>query len=331
MAIVTKPIFRILLVRLSALGDCVAAVPVFMALRRRYPTAHIAWAVQDSTAPLLQGLPGLDELIIFPRRRWKNLSSRWQIFKEALRFIRRLRRRRFDLVVDVQSNSKSAGIAYCTGAKIRIGHGKGEAKEISAWLNNRLVDAEPTTKHIVMRNLHLLSDIGIEVDTPEFILPVNKLLQQKVKQALHETGFDERFILFVPFTSKAVKDWKPEQFKQLAALLSHQNIPVVFLHSPGKTQETQLMLPSSNVAPVAISPLLSIPEMTELIRFSAAVVGGDTGPTHIAGALNMPTFAFYGPTDPERLKPWGPTEVYPLEVSPEQVAHDIIDYWKIQS
>lgn len=325
-----KAVSRILIVRLSALGDCVAAIPVFQALRQCYPHAHIAWAVQDNTAPLLQNMPGLDELIIFPRKRWQHMASRWRQIKEAIRFAKRVRRRRFDFTVDVQSNSKSSIIAYCTGAKVRIGHGKGEAKEISAWFNNRLVDVEPHTKHIVLRNLHLLSALGIEATEPEFVLPHNLWLQQNVQKKLFAIGIQAPFALMVPFTSKAEKEWKPQSFYALAQQLSAQGIPVVFLHSPAKTDETLAMIPPNCPSPVCLAPKMSIPEMVELIRLSILVAGGDTGPTHIAGALQKRTFAFYGPTDPERLKPWGETTVYPIETNPSIVCEDMVKYWRKQ-
>lgn len=316
-----------MLVRLSALGDCVAAIPVFLALRKHYPHAHIAWAIQDNTAPLLQSMPGLDELIIFPRRRWKKLSSKYELMKEALHFARRLRRKRFDLTIDVQSNSKSSFIAYCTGAKHRIGHGKSEAKEISGWLNNHLVDVEPHTNHIVNRNLHLVSALGMETHTPEFTFPQNQCLRKKVQDMLSANEIQTPFALMVPFTSKIEKEWKPESYKTLAMELANQGIPVVFLHSPGKTNETQAMIPQTCLSPVCLAPLMTIPEMVELIRLSGFVAGGDTGPTHIAGAMNKRTFSFFGPTNPERLKPWGETTVYPIETDPTTVAADIVKFW----
>lgn len=323
----SKPITRILLVRLSALGDCVAAIPVFLALRKHFPHAHIAWAVQDNTASLLQNMPGLDELIIFPRRRWKTLSSKFELIKEALNFARRLRRKRFDLTIDVQSNSKSSFIAYCTGAKHRIGHGKGESKEISGWLNNHLVDVEQQTKHVILRNLHLLSALGIKTNTPEFTFSQNHWFRRKVQGMLAVNGIQTPFALMVPFTSKIEKEWKPESYKSLTMELANRGIPVVFLHSPGKTNETQDMIPQTCSSPVCLAPLMTIPEMVELIRLSALVAGGDTGPTHIAGAMNKRTFSFFGPTNPERLKPWGETTVYPIQTDPSTVAADMIKFW----
>ena len=230
--------------------------------------------------------------------------------------------------MDVQSNSKSAVIAYCTGAKIRIGHGKGEAKEISAWLNNRLVDAEPAVPHIFMRNLRLLSILGMAETAPQFNLPHFPFCAQHVKQSLQALGIQRPFVLLVSFTGKAAKEWQPQHFTRLAERLSQSGIPVVFLHSPGRTNETQRLLPVPHNAPVVLSPLFTIQDMLELIRCAHAVVGGDTGPVHIAGALNIPTFSLFGPTDPKRSKPWGSTTVYLLDALPEQVANDIEAHWK---
>jgi ADP-heptose:LPS heptosyltransferase len=120
---------RILMIRLSALGDCVVAYSGIPGLAESFPHAHIAWAIQDNFAPLIRNLPGLDEIVIFPRRRWKQsgFATQW---KEGLRLFRHLRMRKFDVTIDVQSNTKSAMLAFLTGARLRIGHGMEEAKRI---------------------------------------------------------------------------------------------------------------------------------------------------------------------------------------------------------
>ncbi len=300
---------RILLIRLSALGDCVAAIPVFLALRKRFPEAHLAWIVQDNMAPLLHNLPGLDELILFPRARWKKEPSKWKILKEGFRLLQRLRKRKFDVVIDVQSNTKSAVIGYLSGTQKRIGHGKGEGKEISTWLNNIQVEPLPQHRHVFERNMHLLTALGIKEPKIEFRISSHSWRKQLIFNWIHDHKIDRGYVLLIPFTGRAEKDWPSERYSQLAKELSRQNIPVVFSCSPGRKEETQEMMPQAVNAPILLAPELDIPGLIELIRLSAFVAGGDTGPVHIAGALEKPTFALYGPTDPARHKPWGPSTV----------------------
>ncbi|MEW6234973.1 MAG: glycosyltransferase family 9 protein [Candidatus Omnitrophota bacterium] len=316
---------RILLIRLSALGDCLAAIPVFMALRKRFPQAHLAWAVQDNFAPLIENLPGLDELIIFPRQHWRRTPVIPKI-KEAARLARHLRLRRFHAVVDVQSNMKSASLAFLSRAPIRIGHGREEAKELSSWLNNVLVSPLPEMSHIVRRNLHLLSVLGVESCEPEFLLPPDPLSERRVRHWLRERDIAEgNYFLITPFCGHPAKEWPPRYFTQLAEAIVQVGGKVVFLCGPSLEKRTLALIPSSCAGSVFLGPRTSIPEMVELIRFSRLTIGGDTGPVQIAGALGVATLALFGPTSPERSHPWGDARVVRLEANPSAVLKKIED------
>ncbi len=145
---------RILIVRLSAIGDVLHALPVLCALRDALPQAHLAWMVEGRGADLLQGHPALDELIAV-RRRW--LKS-----PRAVLDVWRRVHGRFDITIDVQGLSKSAVAARLTGARQRIGMAAPDGREISPWLNNVLV--RPTAAHVIDRNLELLGPLGIASD-----------------------------------------------------------------------------------------------------------------------------------------------------------------------
>ena len=319
---------RILLVRLSALGDCLAAIPVFQALREQFPHAHLAWAIQDNFAPLIRNLPGLDELFVFPRMRWRTLESPLYRWKEAYRFIRRLRRRRFQVTVDVQSNTKSSAIAFFTRAPLRIGHGKGESREISRLFTNCPVAPRHEHPHILQRNLNLLSPLGIHDRDPQFSLPIDTVASRQMTDWLQSRNIEkDRFVLLVPFCGNTYKEWPAAHFTALASLLIAADIPVIFLCGPGKETDTAVMLPSPPSPHVALAPRTSIPQMVELIRMAQIVIGGDTGPVQIAGALGIRTAALFGPTDPIRSHPWGPYTLHHLDDTPLQVFQTICQYF----
>jgi len=313
-------ISRILLIRLSALGDCVAAIPVFMALRKQFPHAHLAWAIQDNFAPLIYNLPGLDEIVIFPRQRWRQTPLFPQKIKEAARLARHLRLRRFHATVDAQSNTKSASLAFLSRAPIRIGHGPEEAKELSLWLNNVPVSPIPGMNHIVKRDLHLLSVLGVEGGEPEFLLPPDPPSQRRIRRWLQERGIEEgKYFLITPFCGHPSKEWPPEHFTRLAATIVQAGGKVIFLCGPGVEERTQALIPASCPNSAFLGPRTSIPEMVELVRFSRLTIGGDTGPVQIAGALGLPTLALFGPTDPVRSHPWGDARIASLESNPSAV------------
>ncbi len=322
-------IHRILLVRLSALGDCLAAIPVFMALRKRFPHAHIAWVIQDNFAPLIRHLPGLDELIIFPRSRWRKMQSRWRLWREAASLARRLWRRRFDVTIDVQSNTKSAILAFLTHAPLRIGHGKVEAKEISRWFTNCPIDPPADCTHVLQRNLHLLSPLGIDRAEPEFSLPPDHLANRAITSWLQDHHLlNENYVILVPFCGNRSKEWPYNHYTALAALLAERQIPVVFLQGPGKKDETATLIPDRNKTRIHLGPPTTISEMVELIRHAGAIVGGDTGPVQIAGALGVKSVGLFGPTDPERSHPWRASAIHDLDSSPERIYQTIQSFFE---
>ena len=152
---------RILIVRLSAIGDVLHTLPVLCALRDARPAAHLAWMVEGRTVDLLAGHPALDEVIAI-RRRW--LKSP----RAVLDLWRRVQGR-FDVAIDVQGLSKSAVAARLSGARQRIGMAAPDGREISPWLNNARV--RPTATHVVDRNLELLAPLGITPLRVRFDLP----------------------------------------------------------------------------------------------------------------------------------------------------------------
>ncbi len=315
---------RILIVRLSALGDCVASIPVFTALRQRFPDKHIAWAIQDNYAPLIRNIPGIDEIIVFPRHRWKEMRSNWNKTTEALRLARRLRMRRFDLVVDAQSNTKSATLSFLTRAPHRIGHGQGEAKEISQWLNNHPVNHPADMKHIIIRNLNLLTALGIEISEPRFPLNPDPFAQRPILEWLRVHDLSEKgYCLLFPFCGRREKEWPQQHFTRLAQELSQTGYRVVFSWTPGKDEQLKQMIPANAGNKIIIGPQTDIPELVELIRSAGICIGGDTGPIQIAGALKMPNIALFGPTYPERTGPWTTSGIVSLDSEPEIVGKTV--------
>src|SRR5580698_93646 len=134
---------RILIVRLSAIGDVLHGLPVLCALRDALPHAHLAWVVEGRTADLLAGHPALDELIVVPRR--------WLKSPRAVLDLWRRLHGRFDVSIDIQGLTKSAVAAWLSGAPVRIGLAAPAGRELSPWLNNHRV--APTATHVVDRNL----------------------------------------------------------------------------------------------------------------------------------------------------------------------------------
>ena len=152
---------RILIVRLTAIGDVIHTVPVLCALRRSLPHAEITWVVEGHAGDLIEGHPALDRLVRVPRKWLKSPRTVWAVRRQ-------LRRLRCDVALDIQGLTKSAVAAWLSAAPRRIGFGGVDGRELSRLLNNRLVT--PTSEHVIDRNLELLRPLGIADPTVAFRL-----------------------------------------------------------------------------------------------------------------------------------------------------------------
>lgn len=156
---------RILIIKPSSPGDIIHALPVLRGLRRRYPQAHIAWLVATSFANLLEVDPALDEIIPFDRRHYGRVGRSLPVTREFVRFLGELRKRRFDLVVDLQGLFRSGFMAFSTGAGTRIGPRR--TREFACLFYNRRIPATPADSHAVQKNYALAKLLGLAASPPD--------------------------------------------------------------------------------------------------------------------------------------------------------------------
>ena len=164
---------RILILKPSSLGDIVHALPVLAGLRRKHPEAHIAWLVGTGFAGFLDGHPLIDELILFDRKHYGRMWRSYRALRDFARFVRDLRRSRFDWVIDLQGLFRSGFLALAAGARRRIGFA--HARE-GGWLfYSERVRPSRTLAHAVGQNLAVARALGLPVDPPEFPLAITDL------------------------------------------------------------------------------------------------------------------------------------------------------------
>ena len=272
------PSSTLLVVRLSAFGDVIHTMPAVVALRDALPQTAIAWAVEPAYAELVELVAGVKAIRV-PLKHWS-----FARIAEARRNVRR-----FDDVIDFQGLIKSALLARASRARRRFGFAKAIIREKpAAWFLNRPVEVD-TTRHVIEWNLALAracapSITGVPpVDfTPFASDPSGKL-----------AAFVNRIVL-LPSAGRAEKQWPIERFSELA-----RRIGPDALVAWGPGEEALARSVGAEVAPPT-----NFRELAFLLRHAKLVVGGDTGPLHLADALGVPVAGLYGPTNPVRNGPY---------------------------
>lgn len=269
----------ILVVRLGAMGDILHALPAAAALKRSFPDCRLSWAVHPKWRELLETGGLADELILIDRRRLTSLPAA----------ARELRKQEFDLTVDFQGLIQSALVARVARSRRVYGFVRDQVREsLAASLYTTTVRAKTT--HVVEKNLDLAQSAGARDRTVTFPLPCG------TAESALPAG---RFVLAAPFAGWASKQWPMEHYAVLARKLkSELGIPLVLNGAPWQADA----LRSAEAAEIHIS---SISGLIDATRRATAIVGVDSGPMHLAAALDKPGVALFGPTDPARNGPYG--------------------------
>ncbi len=290
----SKP--RILIVRLSAIGDCILTTPLIAAIRERYPDSHIAWAIDKRAAPLIEGHAGLDQVLVVPRHWMKSPSTMWVMRRQ-------LKAGRFDMVLDPQSLIKSSLLGWLSGAPKRIGFGYPAGRELAPILNN--VRVVPTSEHLVDRTLELLKPLGIEHADAVFDLPRYSVAQSILDFPEHCFGKQKRFAIINVGAGWPSKLWPTNRYAEVVRYLGqrYQLPSMVVWH--GEERQIAVDLVADSMGFGVLAPETSLRELATLSRRASLFVGSDTGPLHLAAAVDTPTVGLYGPTRPEHCGPYG--------------------------
>jgi lipopolysaccharide heptosyltransferase I len=289
---------RILIVRLSAIGDVIHGVPVLCALRAAFPAAFLGWVVEGSAGDLLEGHEALDALIRVPRRWLKSPREVWQLRQ-------RLRALRFDTTIDLQCLTKSALAAWLSGCRRRIGKAGKDGRELSRWFHNELVVAGGA--HVIEHYLELLRPLGIASPSVRFNLPEWAADTQTVDQYLRSLGsVTSRFAVLNPGAGWPSKIWPAERYGELARHLgqSHGMTSIAVWAGDAERRLAETIVAASG-GHARLAPPTSMTELGALCRRAALFIGSDTGPMHLAAAVGTPTISLHGPSRAEWCGAYG--------------------------
>lgn len=290
---------RILICRLSHIGDCILTLPMVRALRKARPDAWIAWATENPSPQLLNDHPDLNEVIKIPKGWLKKPGTILSVRRE-------LKKRAFDIAIDPQSLAKSAMLARVSGAAVRIGFRGEYGRELSTWFNNRTV--QPVSSHLVDRSLELLGELGIEPEgEPEFDLPIRETAHCYIDQFLNERGInDSRFVVANPGASWPSKRWEPERFGELAHRLhEHTRLNTIVTWAGEEELEMAMSICAGSDGTAILAPKTDLQQLASLLQRSELFIGCDTGPLHLAAAVGTVCVGLYGPTRPQDSGAYG--------------------------
>jgi len=299
---------RILVVRLRLIGDVVFTTPLIRALRRRYPDGHLTYVVEPAAAPVLQGNPHIDELIVAPKRR--GLGR----LQHDVALARQLRRGKFDLAIDLHGGPRSAFLAWASRAPMRIGYRiKGRS-----WMYTHVVPraADLAPRHSVVSQWDLLAPLGIEACSPErdaVEMVEDPRAAARVEDRLRGAGIPPGAALVVMHVSAGnpFRRWPEDSFCQVVSALAQAdpNRRIILTAGPSDAHVVRRLVETARgrLRTPASVPMVEdwdLAELRALVARAAVYIGGDSGPLHVASTTATPIVELLGPTLPERSRPW---------------------------
>ncbi len=288
---------NILIVRLSAIGDVVMSSGILYPLRQAFPRARISWLTQPECVPLIENHPEVNEVIRWPRNRWRGLQQGGH-YLQLIREIRSLRRelqlREFDLALDLQGLFKSGFLVWLSGADQRFGLG---AREGSQWLVHKRLDRSAAGEDLIGSEYRsTLSQLNIPNKAFRMQVGINATSQRKAADTLSNCGVNRLYTVICPFTTRPQKHWRNEYWRELTGLLSSQRETVVMLGGPSDTAAAEKLVEGTNI--VNLCGKTSLQEAAAIIANSHGLIGVDTGLTHMGHTFQIPTLCLFGSTRP---------------------------------
>jgi heptosyltransferase I len=317
---------KILLIKLSAVGDVIHTIPVLNKLRRRYPSAQLDWLVTPAIAELLRHNPAITNVIEFAREDW---SRPWTPapFVSYTRLAAKLRANAYDLVVDMHGQFRTAVFALATGAPVRIGFDRPRARVWDAsprtfsaearkhawqgaregsWLAYTDHIPVPTLdQHAVDRYLSVGPILGFEEGPPDFSFPIPPAASANIESLLRRHDIaGAPLVVMAPGTIWETKHWGTDKFAEVARHFLQKGFAVALM---GSRRERTVCEEVARLAPgsVDVAGETTLTELAALVRRSAISVTNDSGPMHLAVALGRPVVSVFGPTDPIWIGPYG--------------------------
>jgi heptosyltransferase-1 len=318
---------RILIVRLSAMGDVIHTLPAAQLLRDAFPKAMIGWLIEERWAELLSApgaakrgprsmrRPLVDWIHTVSLAGWRKSLVTLPTLTQIAKVWNDVRSAQYQVAVDLQGALRSAVLARLSGAPVLFGASQPRESPASLWYTRRAV-ASGAHVHVIAQNLSIAKAvvewngrgdaIAEKATSPGVQFPNDEQAEARMLHWLSESGIGE-FAIVNPGAGWGAKRWPAERYGQVARALATSGMQSIINYGPGEDELARDAEATSEGAAKAIR--CSISELIALTRRARLFVGGDTGPLHLAAALRVPVVAIFGPTDPARNGPYGTRSV----------------------
>jgi heptosyltransferase I len=303
---------RLLIVRLSAMGDIIHTLPAATALRQAFPQAIIGWVIEQRWAELLCTLrtprsgprspqrPLVDKIHIVNTAKWRSSLSSNHTWEQIASGLSDLRAGRYQIAVDFQGAVRSALVARWSGAQTLYGVAQPRENAASMFYTRQVI-AQGT--HIVEQNFSLAEAfVGRRLEIPQVEFPYDPAAEQECDQQLRDRDI-RNFVILNPGAGWGAKQWPAQRYGFVAKRLAQIGLKSLINFGPGEEDLVREVEASSAGAAEGIT--CSITQLISFTRRARLFIGGDTGPLHLAAALNVPVVAIFGPTNPARNGPFG--------------------------
>ncbi len=301
---------RVLFVRLSAVGDVINTLPALEAVRAGLPRAFIGFVVEDRAHDLIAGHPSVDRVHLFRRRRWARLAYQplnWpRLLRETAAFAAEIRRERYDVALDFQSNLKGAMHGLLSGAPRRIGFSREHATEWNHLFTNVHVTPPGATINRVEKFLSLAAALGVPTEGARYRLPEPASSRDLVGSFLAREGLS-RYVAIHPGTSDfgKAKRWMPDRFSALAMKIAAETgLRSVITWGPAERPLAEAVVRGTGACGTLSPETRSVLDLAEVLRRASLFVGCDSGPLHLSSAVGTPSVALFGPKDPRVYGPY---------------------------
>lgn len=281
---------KILIVKLGALGDVINTLPLAVALKGGMPGCTIDWLVAPLSYPLVSRHTSVDRAYVFNRT-----------FKSAFSVIKELRRTRYDIILDLQRILKSGLFTLAARAERRLGFDKRRCKEMTWLLPFERIPPSDPAAHMLDQYMEFARYLGLNTDRAVWDIP---------RSVTRPKDIPNRYVVLNIGATKPANLWAPERFADLAGQIEKTlNLPSVLTGGPEDRDRATQIKAAGPVSLTDLTGRTTLAELVEVIANADAVVSCDTGPMHLAAALEKPLVALFGPSDPRRTGPYHGTVI----------------------